>query len=137
MSDHIFALLVHEKPEPFESLRRALRDLSVETFSVGSVKEAAHLIEDCKPHMIFTESSLTDGSWLSILNTAEAADVPLSVIVVDTVPNTRYYISITEQGAFDFVVPPFEHEALSFIVRSAALNTFKCREASARAAVCQ
>ena len=70
MSDHIFALLVHERSEPFETLRRTLKDLSVETFSVGTCKEAADLITNCKPHIVFTDSAVPDGSWVSISNIA-------------------------------------------------------------------
>ena len=135
MSDHVFALLVHSHPEPFESLKRALWDLSVETFSVETCREARELIPQCKPRVIFAENALPDGSWLSILSIAEAADVPLSLIVVGAVPNTRSYLSVMERGAFDYVAPPFEHEPLEFVVRSADLGARRRREALARAAV--
>lgn len=134
MSDHVFALLVHSHHEPFESLKRTLWDLSVETFSVETCEEARELIPQCKPHVIFAENALSDGSWLSILSIAEAADVPLSLIVVGTVPNTRSYLSVMERGAFDYVAPPFEHEPLEFVVRSAELGARRRREALARAA---
>jgi DNA-binding NtrC family response regulator len=135
MSEHLFALLVHDHPEPFESLRRTLRDLSIETYSVATCKEAEDLIAQCKPHIIFAESSLGDGTWASVLNMAESADVPLSVIVVGALPNTRHYLSVMERGAFDYVTPPFEHEPLNYVVRSAALNTHRRRQASALVAV--
>lgn len=133
MSEHVFAILIHGKTEPFESLKRMLRDLSVETYSVATCKEAASLISQCKPQMVFTESTVTDGTWLSIFNLAEAADVPVSVIVVGTFPDTKCYLSVMERGAFDFVAPPFEREPLSFVVRSAALATHRRREMLAQA----
>ena len=83
--------------------------------------------------MVFTESTVTDGTWLSIFNLAEAADVPVSVIVVGTFPDTKCYLSVMERGAFDFVAPPFEREPLSFVVRSAALATHRRREMLAQA----
>jgi DNA-binding NtrC family response regulator len=135
MSERLFALLVHDHPEPFESLKQTLRDLSIETYSVATCKEAEDLISQCKPHLIFTDKSLADGSWVSILNTADSADVPLSVIVVGAIPDTRFYVSVMERGAFDFVAPPFEHEPLSFVTQSAALHTHRLREALAHAPV--
>ena len=135
MSEHVFALLVHARPEPFESLRQILRDLSMETYSVESCKAAEDLISQCKPHVVFAESSLVDGSWVSILSIAEAADVPVSVIVVGTNPDRRLHVSVMERGGFDFVAPPFEHEPLSFIVRSAALSAHRRRQASLQGAV--
>ncbi len=135
MSEHLFALLIHDQSETFETLRRTLKELSVETYSIASCKEAEDLISQCKPHIIFTESSVADGSWMTIFNMAAAADVPLSVIVVGTFPDTRLYVSVMERGAFDFVAPPFEHEPLNFVVRSAALNTLHRRQALALAAL--
>lgn len=134
MREHLFALLIHDQSEPFESLRRALKELSVETYSIATCKEAQDLISQCQPHIVFTESSVADGSWMRIVNMAEAADVPLSVIVVGAVPDMRLYLSVMERGAFDFVAPPFEHEPLDFVVRSAALNAHRRREALAHAA---
>ena len=134
MSEHLFALLIHDHPEPFESLRRTLRELSIETYSVPTCREAGDLISQCKPHLIFTESSLPDGWWSSILNIADLANVPLSVIVVSNYPDTRLYLSVMERGAFDFVTPPFEHESLNMVIRSAALNTYHRRKAMAQLA---
>jgi DNA-binding NtrC family response regulator len=137
MTDHLFALLVHEKSETFEQLRRVLWELSVETFSVRTCKDAQDLITQCKPCVIFTENALSDGSWLSLLNTAEAAEVPVSLIVVGkgTVPDTHAYVSVLDRGAFDYITPPFDHGPLSFLVRSADLDTRRRREATARAEV--
>ena len=135
MSDHLFALLIHDKSEPCESLKRTLRELSIETYSVSTFREAKELISQCKPQVVFTESSLPDGSWVSIFSMAEMAKLPLSVIVVGATPDTRFYLSVTERGAFDFVVPPFEHESLKFVVRSAAINAHRHRKASGRTLV--
>ena len=82
MSNHIFALLVHDRIEPFAGLKQALKELSVETYSVGTCKEAVELMSQCRPHVIFADSALADGSWLSIANMAEQADAPVSIIVV-------------------------------------------------------
>jgi len=137
VSEHLFALLIHDHQETFESLRRTLRDLSVETYTIATCQEAQNLISQCRPQMIFTELALRDGSWQTILSMGEAAYVPLSVIVVGTVPDTRLYLSIMEGGAFDFIAPPFEHEPLKFVVRSAAINTYSRREALEHAAVAE
>ncbi len=134
MRNHSFALLVHSRCEPFQSLKQSLRDLSIETYSVATCREAEELISQCKPHIVFTDASLVDGSWERILNFTDTRNVPLSLIVVSAVVDTRLYLSVMERGAFDFVVPPFEHESLNFVTRSAALATQRRREALASAA---
>jgi FixJ family two-component response regulator len=84
--------------------------------------------------VIFTQSPVADGSWVRIADMADEANVPLSVIVVGTVPDTRFYLSIMERGAFDFVAPPFEHEPLNYVLQSAAMSAHRRRQESARAA---
>ncbi len=135
MKDHLFALLVHGEHESFTALRRVLWELSIETYSVETCREAQDLITQCEPHVIFAGASLRDGSWLSLVNIAEAVDVPVNVIVVGNVPDTRHYTSVMERGAFDFVAPPFEHESLNFVVRSAHLDVLRRRAGAARVAV--
>jgi DNA-binding NtrC family response regulator len=133
MSERLFALLVHDQTEPFDSLKRTLRDLHIETYSVSTCRDAEDVISQCQPHIIFTESALRDGSWVSILNIADAAKVPLNVIVVSAHPDTRFYVSAMERGAFDFVAPPFERESLAFVTRSAALDAQRRRGALVQA----
>ncbi len=135
MAEHVFALLIHDQPELFQPLRRALRELAVDTYSVSTCQEAGELISQCRPHIIFTEVRLQDGSWVSVLNRAEAAEVPPSVIVVAPLPEIRLYLSIMDRGAFDFVAPPFDPESLKFIVDSAAQHVHRHREALAMAAM--
>jgi len=134
MNDRVFALLVHDRPEPFATLKRVLGDLGVETYSAATCQDAKHLISQCKPHIVLTEDNLADGSWIRILRMAEDSDVPLNVIVVGALPDTQKYISVMERGAYDYVAPPFEQEALKFVVRSAALEANHRREASVQTA---
>jgi DNA-binding NtrC family response regulator len=134
MRERNFALLVHDRPETFEPLKQVLRELGVETYSVSSRAQAEDLIPKCKPQVVFSDMSVVDGSWVSILNAAEASDAPLSVIVVAPHPDTKLYLSVMQRGAFDFIAPPFEREPIKFIYRSAALDTYRRREESARAA---
>jgi len=134
MNEHVRALLVHGRTEPFESLKRTVRELSVETYTVATCQQAEKLIPRCSPDIIFTESSVADGSWISICNLAQAAELPPSVIVVGKIPDTQLYLAVMEGGAFDFVAPPFEHESLKFVIRSAVLNNHYRREALAHVA---
>ena len=135
MAERLRALLIYERQEPFESLRRTLQDLCVDTYSAATCREAEDLIFQCRPHVIFTETSVNDGSGVRVLNRAETANLRISVIVVSAVPDTRLYLSVMEGGAFDFVAPPFEHAPLEFIVRSAALNVDRHRGALAHTAL--
>lgn len=135
MNGRVFALLLHDRPEPLSSLKRTLRDLWVETYSVGSCEEAQRLISQTQPHLVFTDTSLLDGSWVDVVNLAEKETVPPNVIVVSPIKDLKLYLSAIERGAFDFVLPPFEHQSLEFVVGSAVQDARNRWKAKAHAAV--
>jgi DNA-binding NtrC family response regulator len=120
MAEHIFALLIHDGAEHFAALRKMLSGLSVETCTVSTCQEAARLISRRRPDVIFTECSMKGGAWADALNLACKDGILLNVIVVAAHADMHLYLSVMEGGAFDFAVPPFEHESLEFMVKSAA-----------------
>ena len=79
---HPFAILVHDQPHPLDSLKPVLRDLSVETCSVRTCEEAGRLITQTEPQLVFTDTSLPDGSWADVVRMAERASSRVDVIVV-------------------------------------------------------
>jgi two-component system response regulator YesN len=133
MDDHLFALLLYDQSDVLESLKLALKHLSVETCSARTLKEAEQLLPQIQPHLVFTDTFLPDGSWVDVINLVEKATSPLDVIVVGTTTNNKLYLSALERGAFDFVLPPFEHHALDFVVKSAGQDVRHRRQAQAGA----
>ena len=137
MNDHLLALLVYDQPHPLESLKvvlEDLNDLSVETCSVRTCEEARRLVPQAQPHLIFTDISLPDGSWRDVVKVAEKASSPVDVIVVGAHQDIRIYVSVLEGGGFDFVLPPFERQALRFVVESAQHDVRRRRQAHATVA---
>jgi len=134
MNNRFFVLLVHDHSDALESLKLALKDLSVETYSVQTVAETKRLLPQTQPHLVFTDTSLPDGSWADVIKLAEKASTPVNVIVVSANKDAKLYISALERGAFDFVLPPFEHDALDYVVHSAGEDVSHRRRALLRAA---
>jgi len=120
MSHRYLALLVHDRPAPLESLKSALKELAVETYSVNSCQEAKRLLPQTHPHIVFTDTTLPDGTWADVVDLAENATSPVNVIVVGSNKDVKFYIAALERGAYDFVLPPFERKALDYVVHSAA-----------------
>jgi DNA-binding NtrC family response regulator len=135
MSDRIFAILIYDQHGAMDLLKLALRDLSVGTYSVPTLEEARHLIPQTHPHLLFTATSVADGSWVDVINLAAQTEIPLNVIVVSAIKDVKLYISALERGAYDFVLPPFEPLALDMVVRSACENVRHRRQTLARLAV--
>ena len=85
--------------------------------------------------LVFTDTQLPDGTWADILALAQKAKLPVNVIVVARVVDTRFYVEVIETGAFDFLAPPFNATDLAYVVRSAMDNVVARRAAPARAAL--
>ena len=86
MPGRLFAVLVHDHPQAFESLKRTMEDFfSIETYGVETCQEAENLIARCKAHIIFIESTLPDRSWLSILDVAKVTDLPPNSVVLGAI----------------------------------------------------
>lgn len=128
-----FALVVHDRPEPCEALKLVLRRLGVDTFSVRTQADAVLLIEQTHPHLIFTDAQLADGTWTDLINLADSATVPTCVVLVGTSNDPEALQSAQNYGAFDFIVPPFEGEAISRLLSEALALVRVRRDQQSRA----
>jgi FixJ family two-component response regulator len=79
--------------------------------------------------LVFTDPQLPDGTWADIVVMAEKAKLPVNVIVVARLVDTRFYVEAIETGAFDFLAPPFNATDLAYVVRSALDNVAARRAA--------
>ena len=132
MTHKAFAMLVGDEAHPLESLREALRKVPVDTAFAGTCEQAARLMVQTEPSLIFTAKTISDGSWLDVLAMVERSGIPANVILVAQAADVRFYVNAIERGAYDFMAPPFEIAALDHIVRSAWLDVQKRREDLAR-----
>jgi DNA-binding NtrC family response regulator len=121
-----FALLAFDGDELLEDLKAQLKDLMIETGRARTCEEVARLLEQTHPELIFTGTKLSDGTWKDVLSLTEKAYVPINVIVVGMCKDTSLYLSTIDYGAFDFILPPFERDALGHVVRVASENV-RCR----------
>ena len=134
MKEIVRALLVQERHDPSDALRLGLEEQLIETCTAKNCMEAAlTLCSHCPPHLVFTDIELSDGDWTDVLSLAAGASAPVNVIVVSPRVDVALYIRAMEGGAFDFIVSPPSAPELQHIVRVAAANVFKRRQASVAA----
>ena len=131
----LLALLVSDAGQSLESLRILLKAQGIEVRMSGTCAEAARLLEQARPELIFTTIEHADGTWSDIVTLAGKAVAPANVIVVAKSHDVRLYLAAMECGAFDYILPPFERESVNHIVRVAAENVRRRREALATQAV--
>ena len=128
MQEMIRALLVHDRPEPTGSLRRALESQCIETQSVRTCHEASQALWGRRPpHLVLADTRLPDGSWEVVVNLAARAPAPVNVIVVSEVVDIALYLEVIQRGAFDFIVPPMSLSDFAHVVWSAVDNAQRRR----------
>jgi DNA-binding NtrC family response regulator len=114
------ALLVHRDDGVFGELRRTLESLGLEAVRVSNCKELESGLHDAGPFLtVFTEAKLPDGEWSDVCRIASEPAVPLPVIMVAPVVDMGLYLDSMENGASDFIVPPFLCTDIAYVLMTA------------------
>jgi DNA-binding NtrC family response regulator len=101
-------------------LRKALNDAGMHVRVASSCAEALQVVTSpIPPSIVFSDASLPDGTWADILTFAGGGSTKIPVVVVSRVVDINFYINALEQGAADFVVPPFYRQDLSHVLSCA------------------
>jgi DNA-binding NtrC family response regulator len=127
----LFVLLVSDGDESFESLRALLKSQGIEVWSSRTLAEAARLVDETHPELVFTATQHADGTWRDVIIMAEKATEATNVIVVGKYNDIGLYLATMDYGAFDFILPPFEPEPIRHVVRVAAEAVRRRREVEA------
>jgi len=128
MNDTISALLVHDRAEHLFPLKQVLRTQQIKITEARTCRDAAAEIEKAHPpHLVFTDTSLPDGTCLDIIRLARQAPLPVNVIVASRIADLRLYIEAMEHGAFDFIAASCLISDLAYILNHAAANAVELR----------
>jgi DNA-binding NtrC family response regulator len=115
-------LIVSSAGEVDLSLRRVLNEAGMRVRVAKSCAEALQALNGpSPPPLVFCDASLPDGTWVDILTSGQAAQVP--VIVVPRLVDINLYIDALEKGAADFIVPPFYGQVISHVLSCALHGT--------------
>ncbi len=131
----ILALLLHAPTDSLGLLKLDLENQSIKVHCLRNLEEALPLLNGVKPpHLVFTETTLPDGTWADVVKLAVGASKPVNVIVIARLEDVRLYLETITRGAFDFIVLPLTGHKLVHVVRCAADNVISRRDAQPRAA---
>ncbi len=119
MAEHPRAILMPgSESQMFSRLRAALERQGIATTTAESPQEALRQSLDGDDDLlVFTDITTRAGTWAEALRQFEQAQIP--VIVVSRTVDINLYIDALEQGATDFIVPPFTSSELSYVVHNA------------------
>lgn len=129
MGEKIKAVMIYDQLEPSEALKRVLRRLGMEVRHIHTCQEASHLFKQPgSAELVFTDTTLPDGTWEDVLRLAQQSHDLLPVIVVSRVVDIDLYLEALESGAFDFVTPPFLTYELANVTGSAMYKKLASRD---------
>jgi DNA-binding NtrC family response regulator len=128
MKPKTIGLLIHDSDDRFLTLQFVLDGLGVETRRARTLKQAASLLcETPPPHVVLTDTVLSDGNWMDVLDLAAKAKEKVNVIVVSPVEEISLHLDTMQQGAFDFVTHSFTVPGIVHVLRSAIENAHRAR----------
>lgn len=118
--DHtLSALVVNEDANLVLQLRAVLEAQNVATCCARSCQEAkAALSREAHPDIIFAGAIFTDGTWRDMLKLAHQVSPHAGVVITTRVADIRLYLDAMEEGAADYIVPPFAASDVAHVVRS-------------------
>ena len=123
VEDMIHALLVHDQEGPLRELELLLKQQGFHTSRARTCAAAKLALAGHQPpRLVFTDTVLPDGTWAEIVDLARRTHTSVPVILVSRLACVRLYLEALENGASDFIVPPFRDSDLAHIVRSATLR---------------
>ena len=128
----IGALLVRGRANDLIALAQILDQLVKLTDARTCEEAARYLQKPNPPHLVFTDTTLPDGTWVEVLHLATRAPKPVNVVVIARTADVRLYIEAMETGAFDFVTASSLVPEVAHVVRNAAENVLSRREAQDR-----
>lgn len=132
MRQKIKALLVSDAAIDVLALRHILQQLVKVTDAKTCEETGRYLRMPDPPHLVFTDTALSDGTWLDVLKLAGAAPKPVNVIVIARQAEVGLYIEAMETGAFDFVTTSSRVPEVAHVLRKAVENILTRREAQDR-----
>jgi DNA-binding NtrC family response regulator len=107
-------LLVYAKFEPLHTLRAALASQGIDTWRARSCQQALKFLARFRPvHVIFTDTNLSDGTWVDLVRAMPGASAP--VIVVARKMDTKLWSDTIRQGGSGLIAPPFAASDLTYL----------------------
>ena len=105
--DKLTVLLISADLEGRRSVNRILESLSVNTVACSLLSEAQQALSVQRPHLIFCDERLPDGSYIDLLEWKWLDQVSPPIVVLTRTGEWELYMDATRKGAFDVIRSPW------------------------------
>ncbi len=117
-------LLVHDYEYPLADLTLTLKRLGLSSRRARTCIEAKSVLASPEPPtLVFTDTELPDGGWPETVGMASRSRPPIPVIVVSRVVDISLYLDAMQDGAAEFIVPPFREADIRYVVQGARMDS--------------
>jgi len=107
------------------TLVNALETCGLDVLPACDCNEARRMLETQPPvQVVVTDARLHDGHWRRVLEIVERGRRKIEVIVYSRLGDPKLWLDVLEQGGYDVLVEPFEHEEVQRIVEAAAARSY-------------
>ena len=124
MTHDIKALLVMAQGR-CQPMLDALESCGIEVLPVCDCNEARRMLEiEPMVQVVVTDARLHDGDWRRVLEIVGRGRRKIEVIVCSRLGDPKMWLDVLEEGGYDVLVEPFEHEEVQRIVEAAASRSY-------------
>ena len=112
-------LIVDDEAKLLEVLVIALENMGYASITAGSVEEALEALQKHEIHLILSDLRLPGLSGRDLLKKVKELAPELPVVIMTAYAALKDAVAIIREGAFDYIVKPFDLDALEATVASA------------------
>jgi DNA-binding NtrC family response regulator len=120
-----FAILVYDPSSPSGAMKVMLEGPWMQTWGDETCREVVGLLDQAPAKFVLTDLTLAGGVSVEVPALIEQARP--RVVVTGARADTSPYVNTTEDGPFDFTIPPFEVENIVRILKD-SVNSFSNRK---------
>ena len=124
MQTKITAMLIMARERRLPLLE-ALDCCGIDVLAVCDCNEARRMLEIQPPvQVVLTDAALPDGDWRAVLQIVAQACANIEVVVCSLLGDHKLWIEVLEQGAYDVLVEPYQHEEIRRIIEAATARSY-------------
>ena len=106
-------------------LLAALESCGIDVLPVCDCNEGRQMLEiQPQVQVVLTDAALPDGDWRGVLQIVAQAGANIEVVVCSRLGDHKLWLDVLEQGGYDVLVEPYEHEEIRRIVEAAAARNY-------------
>jgi len=112
-------MVVDDERKMRRVLQILLEQMGLESVSAESGEEALDLLDGEKVDLVLTDLKMPGMSGVELLGRIREIDPDIPVIVLTAHGTVQSAVAAMKQGAFDYILKPFDVEAIELIIRNA------------------